>query len=505
MNSRTTRRSDESKRFLGKIKKLLSLKGPIFQEIFQLETGVLILLVLEFRYLLKKSLFEPVFVGDTANLMNGLHSLNQCLKNHQYWACPNVPHFALFQYLYGEILQILKLTESQIVHVFSLSSLMSFYGLMILSWVYFQKKKKSSVCAWLSLLAFSTGPFFWYTRHTFNELNAAFVTLAFVIACLWRAQAIWIVGLGCLATISKEVAFPFLILLGLSALLPEVLETPKKIVRQGLAVLGGIGLGMAMNIGFNYFRFGGPRSSNLMDPALIVRSFSQKLISFAALWASPNGGILFFWPIFLVICFGALIAAGKSWGRQKKNFKTVLPISVVFLSLCGLFYGFANWYAPMGWVAWGPRLVLPWLPALFVFVLSFYSDTIEKGIRWICQRRGVFLPVILALVLLGVSHWIGIYSSRPTDVLFTSKNQDCPEVYYIDREPDLYYSCINRLMWPKRSFALLAGMKAATERHDLHRGIFYFLLILGLSFKIRKESLDLRSSRSSKNRGARSA
>ena len=77
-----------------------------------------------------------------------------------------------------------------------------------------------------------------------------------------------------------------------------------------------------------------------------------------------------------------------------------LPLVGVELVLLGLAYGFSKWFAPFGWVAWGTRLMYPWIPSLILLVVFFFNEEIDQMLA-VFGRKGFASIVVLALLLLS--------------------------------------------------------------------------------------------------------
>src|SRR5262249_47801634 len=214
-----------------------------------------------------------------------------------------------------------------------------------------------------------------YYSTTFNEVVAGFLTLAFTIACFYRTGWPWIFGLFVAAGTTKEVAAPMLLALGIA---PLWMESAKPEWRKPhlYALAAGFGLTVALLAGFNHFRFGQLQNAELLDPLLRVPTPKQYGVHLAALWVSPNGGLLAFATLPILIILSAA-AWTVSRAVSRKADRSDLPAVSALIILIALSVGFAQWYSPFGWWAWGPRLHLPWIPALLWLVLFCYPERLN--------------------------------------------------------------------------------------------------------------------------------
>jgi hypothetical protein len=128
-------------------------------------------------------------------------------------------------------------------------------------------------------------------------------------------------------------------------------------------VLGGSAAAVLANAAFNWFRFGTPRNLTYLHPAARVTRPGHVAQQLVAVLVAPNGGVLVFWPALLVV-IGA--AVGIGWHAPAE---TRLRLAGAAAALLGFCLVAAAWFAPFGWVAWGPRIVMPVVPAVALVVL----------------------------------------------------------------------------------------------------------------------------------------
>src|SRR4029077_10975567 len=121
----------------------------------------------------------------------------------------------------------------------------------------------------------------------------------------------------------------------------------------GLAV--GLFAGIATASLFNVVRYGKVISPNVFEAQLHTHGVGRKLEYVAATLVSPSGGMLVFWPVAAV-----LVLAGCIVGLRRNDRFRVAAAVVVLLVVAGLAAGFASWWTPFGWAAYGDRLAVPW-------------------------------------------------------------------------------------------------------------------------------------------------
>lgn len=388
--------------------------------------------------------------------------------------------FPLLQKIPVLLMKSFGYQNEAVLHGLGVLSLVSFA--LVLYWGWRSLLRESARLAWFFLTVLLSGPLLWYGNSTFGEMLASLVTLGFVIA--WREKAAgWKVLLfSVMASISKDTAFPFLLLLGLAAMV-EVRDPDRTFgwaFHRWRFLLASILFGSAVSFMFNYMKFGSIFNSAYLNPVLIVPSIGIQLSFFLGIWFSPNGGVLFFWPSFCLL----VVLGGVSAFRDVRRWTQAAPFLAVILVLAGLTFGFSKWFAPMGWVCWGPRLLLPWLPAAGYVLLTSYASEIERRLAVILGsgRRFVFIGVVFSL--LALPHFIVLFQPEVMGRFF-SPDEYCPEIAYIEKNPSYYYKCLNHGLWTKRSM-LLDAFRPVPHAAPLALSLAYGIFLMGMWRRAKK-------------------
>lgn len=342
--------------------------------------------------------------------------------------------------------------------------------------------RHSLFLASVSVMMLVTSPLLYYSCSSFNEGTAAFVTLLFTLSCLWRGQKsemqgldrqstsrahpVFIVFFFVLAGVTKEVAPPFLFLIGILSFWPGIVKTPKQYKKEWISLTAGMSFSVFFNSLFNLWRFGSILNLANLDPSLRVPNFQQHLVSFTGILFSPNGGIFFFCFLFSLL----IVYLFWNWIRR---FISLSPTTRVFtfdffmdfgfqIGFCAVFFGlisgFSKWYAPFGWVAWGPRLMVPWIPSLMVLVMDRFANDVETGLRkWILRPRAL-LCILLVAGVLSLPQYLIAFTDGAFSRMF-APTLECPPTITIQSDPASYYRCINHLIWPQHFYVLLEVWK----------------------------------------------
>ena len=396
--------------------------------------GVSVLLV----FLLVRTVTAHRVNSDTLVLVQGAGQAVDCVRNGTFHGC-NIVHFPLFQFIPVVLLEWSGTSADAIPMYLAWLNWAAFAATTALLWRAL-KEHVSPTVAGFALLILLTSPLLPYAVETFNEPAAALVTLAFAVAVVSGHHPRWVLALGVLTVISKEIAAPFLVLVGLLGLVRR--RDPPASTRMYLLVLvAAVAIGTAINSAFNYFRYDSVVNVQTLAGEFRVDTLHQFALNFAGIWLSPNGGLIPFWPSFVLILLVVLAAArgADPW-----------PARLLSVVLLGLACGFAAWYAPHGWVAWGPRLLLPWLPAVLYLTCYFYPAQIDRQVAFMTANRWRVSVVIVVLAASALPSLVEVVDPRVMTALF-APDVVFPQPASIQQDRGAYFAYLNYVMWSKRS------------------------------------------------------
>jgi hypothetical protein len=336
-------------------------------------------------------LIRPGMEGDSQMLVDGSYKGLQCLRDGVWSHCPNVGQFTVFQYLPSWAMEVFGAQKGFVIHVLAYLSLLS--GLLCFREMYFGLSSRGRAVQWTGLLILVGSYWMRYLNLSFAELLASFVTLGFVSSFL-REKNFWITGLFLFAaTLSKDTAFPFLLLLLISTCFFGSFSRRGKAC---LKLLPFMATGILCNFAFNFFRFGSILNYAYLSPEMIVHDPHYEISFFFGQWFSQSGGLWLFWPSFTLL-MGSLF-----WILfQVKRLPRKIPALSVIAILLGLTVGFSKWYCPLGAYSWGARFFVPWGPALSFLVLWIYSDEIKILLAKICKTPLRFWIITGVLTVLA--------------------------------------------------------------------------------------------------------
>lgn len=394
----------------------------------------------------------PVVSGDTNALHRGSEALRMCLDAGVYSHCDRyapprgrrVDPFPPLQHLIVYPLLELGVEPGPMFRVIQVISAAALAALALLMGLIGRRTGRPWAAPLLVLIAVAS-PLAWYATSTFGESLALTLTAAFAAAALLRAPPFALFTLAWLAGITKETSAPFLLVLGALCLIATPLARGP--LRRGhwIALGAGLLVAVASHAGLNELRFGQLTNAIYTDPAFRVPGVGLKARFALSLWASPNGGTAWFWPsITLVFAALAGIALARR-GRRAWPALVLLALLAVHTALL------ASWWAPFGWVAWGPRLMLPLLPALALTAVVLHLDDFERLLRRIASLPLARAALVAALALAVVPQsGILIEPHAMTTLFYVPPNAHCPPDPSIINNPGGYYGCVIDTAWRRR-------------------------------------------------------
>ncbi|MDP9325310.1 MAG: hypothetical protein M3O87_02070, partial [Candidatus Dormibacteraeota bacterium] len=312
--------------------------------------------------------------GDTGVLVQHVRAVVADIGRGQWidWS----GHFALLQHLPAGVLVALQLPDEGVFRGLVVLNLLVLVAITVMA--YRRLRRRSEVVAILFTSVLLSGPLLWYGHASFSELLAIALTLAMVILLLDGARPVWVALTMVGASIAKDTSLPFVLLLALgTAFYASRAEVPwYQRLRLPTIVAGAVLSAIAVG-GFNYLQFRSLTSASNLDPKYIVPTLGIQARFFLAIWFSPNGGVVPFWPTFagfMVMAVAAALAQVRRTAGWRRRAVALVPLGTAALVLGGVSIGLSKWVAPLGWIAWGPRLLLPWLPAAAYLVGAAYAD-----------------------------------------------------------------------------------------------------------------------------------
>jgi hypothetical protein len=411
-------------------------------------------------------LAKPWVVGDTSYVLDGSNAFLTCLSNHDLSGCgytgklndaglmTPVGDWPLLQHL-PDLAAIglgadRHATRSRILEVLGVAGVV--LGVLA-AWLALTRTRQRA-WFWAFMLALLSSPLLWYARTTFGEALAAGLLVCFVAATVVPAHPVFVAVASAAAAWTKETTYPFLVALGVLGLFVAARRTGVRVRGQ----LIGLGVGLLLAIVaaslFNVVRYGKVVSPNFYEAQLHTPGIARKLEYTLAVFVSPSGGMLFFWPVAT-----ALVLAGVIVGLRSRERLNLAAAAVVLLVIAGLTVGFASWWTPFGWAAYGNRLAVPWGLPLALLALVVWGDALRPHVARLLApawRLALVFAIVLAFTLPSIgTMW------RPNSTgSFFSQEQPCDKPWLGGVEQ--WQHCQERELWVDRPMPLYGLHGVAT-------------------------------------------
>jgi hypothetical protein len=302
---------------------------------------------------------------------------------------------------------------------------------------------------WGFLIVVLSGPLLAYANTTWGEMLASGLLVFLVATTVLRAPPLIVAVAALGACLTKETSYPFVAAMGLLGLVLARRRTGKPIRRHVLFGAAGIAVAFGCAALFNVLRFGSVGNTNYLRPEFRtpLGRISELTVG---LIVAPNGGILVFWASATVMMAAMVILpfVRRGAGSEARfDRKVALALAAIVL---GLTFGLATWYSPFGWVAWGPRLSLPWVLPLVLLGLAAFGKPLGVLTGRLLAPAWRLLLIGVALVAVTLPQVGYMWRRETVDAFFALSLNDerCTAPGF--GSPD-YYACLHDEMWTRRS------------------------------------------------------
>ncbi len=396
--------------------------------------------------------------GDTPYLVDGTDALAKCLSRHDLVACGFTGHlsaagqmgpigpYPLLQYVPDFLARSLGATHHSRYAVLALLSTLAVVAALLLAWVVLSRVGLRP-WIWGFFIVVLSGPLLVYANTTWVEMLAGGLLVFLAAAAVLPAPPPVVAVAAFAACLTKETSYPFVAAIGLLGLVLARRRTGSPIRRHVLFGAAGIAVGFGCAALFNVLRFGSVENTNYLQSE--YRTPLGRIPEFAAgLFVAPNGGILFFWPVAALLMAAMVVLPFVRRGARFDR-KVALALAAIVI---GLTLGLASWYSPFGWIAWGPRLSLPWVLPLVLLGLAAFGKPLGALAARLLAPGWRLLLVALALVAVTLPQVGYMWRRETLDAFFalSLKNEHCTAASGPGGSSD-YFACLHETMWQRRS------------------------------------------------------
>jgi hypothetical protein len=387
-----------------------------------------------FMILLIAFISLPFGTGDTAELVLSSQRMRECLNSGILFNCTDMERFGLSPHLISIVLLSIFNDINSAITAWSLLNFLLFaYLIYKLNAEYADRKYFL-----IGTIVFS--PLTAYAVYSYTEMS--FIVLSFILLMNIKNERYWLsILLGMFLSGYKETA----ILIVLPLTLAVILSNKNKLISKDYLLIASPVAGFLSVYVFNYFKYDEFINSGYQTAGR-VKEINLQISNFLGIWLSPSGGIIgFFWISIILLLFINLKSIMKIHKYRKSLYLILFTIAINALLL-------TNWYAPYGWVTWGPRLFMP------VVVLGLLSIIIIRGGTVISESKSLHITHLL-FSFLSSSALIGFLINSDafriwlTNVIF--KVDVCPRLFIWEIEREPYINCFLNMSWNLNSLTFL--------------------------------------------------
>lgn len=406
-------------------------------------------------------LARPYVVGDTPFVLDGTNAFLDCVSSHDFVACRYSGELDPFEGLTSPIGDWPLLQHIPDAVAFELGANGHHARELVLIGLGVAGIVASVALAFIVLRQFGQRAWFWgflfvllsspliaYAGTTAGEALAAGLLVCLVAAAALPAPPL-LVGLAAMgACFTKETSYPFVVALGGLGLVLAKRRTAKSIRSHLIWGAGGVAVAFVLATLFNVVRFGSVLNKNYLEKPLHTPTVGRVLEYFVALFVSPSGGIVVFWSaasvLLLVACLVPLTRAGRGLD--------LLPALVLIGVVVGVTLSFASWWSPFGWVAYGPRLTLPWVLPLVLLALVAYGDPLGQIARRVLAPTWAMLLTFAIVFVLALPHLGQMWKQDSKAGFFEQRGSHCDPPWRMG--VTRFHTCQHHEIWFSRPMGL---------------------------------------------------
>jgi hypothetical protein len=401
----------------------------------------------------------PYGTGDTAELVNSSLSLKTCLMNGVLSGCAEMERFGFTPHL---ITLFLWSIFKDIASTISAWSLLNFilYSILIY-YVYI----KSDFNKFIKISVLISSPLIAYATYSFTEMTYIFMIFLLLIS-LKENKLFTSIVISILASSFKESSFILVITLIVCVLL---FKKEKINLRNIILVLSSF-TGFIIVYFFNYYKYS-QFVNDEYQTAGRVKELELIISNFFGLIFSPSGGVLgYFWLSILIVI---------SYFVFKNHYSKISLVFIISFLLNYLVLTF--WFAPFGWVTYGPRLIMPTIVSLFLFIVIFYPKLNFK-FNFLTRFLIVAGNLLSTFSVVGFLINSDAFKNWLENVIFNLPS--CPKLYVWEVERTQYIKCFTSMTWENDSLPKLTLINYFSKLIDLSNFNLVTVLVIVLTFSL---------------------
>ncbi|MGH9156658.1 MAG: hypothetical protein ACRD1K_12665 [Acidimicrobiales bacterium] len=403
---------------------------------------------------------------DTPALVVGARRSLACLGDGVLSRCAlvtddysDVGPYPLLQYLPAAALVGLGLDDTDAVQALALLNYLALLGCLGCALVLGRRALKGWAPALLVVVL--SGPLLFYSTAGFGEMLATSVAVLALTAVLVR-RPVAAAALLALACLGKETMAPFLFVM---AVVCGRDDGDRWWPRRDMliAICSAVAGGIAATMAFNVLRFGTVVNAFYIEPGFRVRTLGRQADFFGALWAAPNGGLLWFWTAATGLLVAAAVLAVRRFATAPGNLASWLPLTCVLGVFLAYQVAVARWAYPFGWIAWGPRLTIPVVVPLCIAVAHAGGEPLRAAVARVVRPLPGALAVAFVVAVASLPQSGAVWNYGRATAALLAADGTCPSLPTIpDPGHGRFFACESHVMW-RRTPSFLWGPVPSTR------------------------------------------
>jgi hypothetical protein len=396
---------------------------------------------------------------DSYTLASGARVALDCVDDGVWRECGHAPRqtnsgvapYALLQYAPAAAAVKAGLNTRDTVKAMARVSYVAFIVMLALVVVAARKFRWRGWTPLLVIAVLST-PILYQATSSFGESLAATAVMAAVVAALWKRPVLLAIATFA-AGVSKETMIPFVVLLVLAVGRDDGDAWPpaRVLVPTGLAAVAAF----VANSAFNIFRFGTWRNTFYLLP-IFQTPMARRPGIFAGLWLSPSVGLLLYATLATVLIAATAFAAFRGLVQHPRQPRSWAPALAVTAAVAGFTAVLASWFAPLGWEAYGSRLMMPFLPAAVVAAAYSAEPFLLAGMRRLAASTVASVGAGLVVVVAGLPQFASPWGWTKAMTVLHAPTAACTRAAgaTVWNQPGPYFNCLQSVVWRARPFVL---------------------------------------------------
>lgn len=414
----------------------------------------------------------PINGGDATWVSQSARALVQCVRDDVWRSCPGTFQFGWLQHAPAMFLAWKGFGDDAIVAVLTGLNFAAAVWLVNRMIKHFQQSEAMSSVSLLFLIA---GPLYAFSVYSFSEMLLVALIVALLFSIVERRSSLVVVILTFLIASSRETALLLLVPLAAAVIINEADSVRHFVSRMIPTVVGSLA-GMVAVLYFNQWKYGSWANATYSDPLLRVPGLQLKVKNALAVWISPSGGVT---PVWVMGTLVALVIPMVVVSRWRVDLRRSLVAGCLIGALALQTMLLSAWFAPFGWVTWGPRLIMPAVAGVGIAVLLMFESVVREILARVSQRLVMIFAATILVIASGLPNLGFILDRSATLAWFTPPlSPSCPVSANIWNDKTYYLNCaLDYAPWQLGRTLWDSGFHQVTERWAMLYSLLIVLLV----------------------------